>query len=813
MSTYIKAYLGTTPLFTDTSGAELIKNGLGTLNLSAANTYSGGTTINNGIVTTSIATGLGTGTVAVNGGALTINYGAFAFTFTNNLTGNGTVNLTAANAGVTTVPVFRPVSMSGFNGTVTMDTGFNNIFYQINPNSGSTFDGSAAKWVVNNQNANSFVYTTASLVKYGELSGNGKVSAANANTTLEVGALGTNSTFSGILLNNTFGGTLAFTKVGTGTLTLTGVNTYTGVTTISAGTLQIGTGTTGSIDNTSSIVNNGDLIFNKNSDFTIKGMTGTGNLTVNATSNGFITLGGNITQSGTVSISTLTTLANSAGLRQTNNTTITASSISITGQLGSNGAGSDSKVLTLDTSSTNGSILLDFYNGSSGRTATAAASIVANAGTGNVTIGAQAGRFSESGAWQPASLTGGINITAAFAQGALSVNTLTVNATAASTISSNLTFSANTTNNWTVSPGVTMSVSGRLAGSNASITKAGNGTLTLSNAANTYNGTTTINAGTLNVTGSTASSAMSIASGATLTGTGTVGAITLNTGGLVGAGTGTATVGKLTGSSLSIGSSSSYAFTIGNVNTSVAGTDYDQISLSGALTFSNTAANPFTVYLYGTPTGWSNTGIYRWDLITGATSMDDFVAASFAADFTNFGIAEGSRNGTWSFSSPTDGTIRLTYSGSDGTSTWNTATGSWNTAAQWSENAIPVNNNSLLFTGSGGTATNNISNSTLTSVNNISFESGAGAYTLAATAGSAGASGGTALAVIGSITNNSTNLQTLNTRSRWPVPPSSMPPREISPSGVSFRAMVASQRAEPTASPSRPPTPTPAAPR
>ena len=623
-------------------------------------------------------------------------------------------------------------------------------------------------------NAGTLQISSTGLLGGGAYSGN----IANNATLIYSGT--NNQTLSGVI-----SGSGALTHNASSTLTLTGVNTYTGVTTISAGTLQIGTGTTGSIDNTSSIVNNRAVIFNKNSDFTIKGMTGTGNLTVNATTGGFQRLGGNITLNGSVVINSRAGgSTGTAGIRQSAATTITAASISMNGILGS-GANDSNYALTLDTSAVNGAITLDLGNGQGGYVYNGASSLSANAGTGTLTWqGTNAQILTNASAQQsfssvPITLTGGLNISTNLNLSAGS-SVITLNAKNTSTVSGNLTLGNNSANTWTVDPSVTMTVSGILAGNNGSITKNGTGTLTLSNAANTYNGTTTINAGTLTISGSSTSSAITIASGGTLNatgtagattvnsggtliGTGTVGAITLNTGGLIGPGTGTATVGKLTGSSLSIGSSSGYAFTIGNVNASVAGTDFDQISLSGALTFNNTAANPFTVYLYGTPTGWSNTGIYSWDLITGATSMDDFVAASFATDFTNFGITAGSRNGTWSFSSPTDGTIRLTYAGSAGTSTWNTTTGSWNTAAQWSETAIPVNNNSLLFTGSGGTATNNISNSTLTSVNNITFESGAGAYTLAANVGSAGASGGTALAVAGAITNNSTNLQTINT--------------------------------------------------
>ena len=284
----------------------IVKNGPGSLAITVNNTYSGGTFVNAGTLTISTANGIGSGTATVNGGALTVNFGSAGYLFANSLAGIGTVNLTAANGTGIVTPFFQPVSLTGFIGTVTIDTGYNNIYYQINPNAGLTFDGSAAKWIVSNQNANSFAYTTASLVQFGELSGNGKVSCrVSLGSTLEVGALGTNSTFSGILLNNPFSGTLAFIKVGSGTLILSGINTYTGATAIGAGTLEI-TGLLGGGSYAGAIANSGTLRFGSTSNQTLSGIiSGIGGLTKSGTGTLTTTVANTYTGGTTVNAGTL----------------------------------------------------------------------------------------------------------------------------------------------------------------------------------------------------------------------------------------------------------------------------------------------------------------------------------------------------------------------------------------------------------------------------------------------------------------------------------------------------------------------------
>jgi autotransporter-associated beta strand protein len=72
------------------------------------------------------------------------------------------------------------------------------------------------------------------------------------NATLTVGNLNTDTTYAGIIQGNNGG----LTKVGTGTLTLTGTATYSGATSVSAGKLALST----NLANTSSVSVSGGIL-------------------------------------------------------------------------------------------------------------------------------------------------------------------------------------------------------------------------------------------------------------------------------------------------------------------------------------------------------------------------------------------------------------------------------------------------------------------------------------------------------------------------------------------------------------------------
>lgn len=250
----------------------LVKNGPGLVYVRNSNTFTGGTYLNGGTILAANASAFGTGTLNMSGGSMgtttaltianainvvgtnTIGHpaqGGNNITLSGALTGNGLLkNFVGTGGGSSSV--FFTGSLSGFTGTIDYtDNGAANAqWWRVGAN-GSTVDLSNASIVLHVGNVSNTVASknfgfadniSGATLKVGSLSGDGVFQSSFNNAgpnTLEVGALSTNSNFSGVLSGAAAGTNLALAKVGTGTLTLSGANTYTGATAVNAGTLAI----------------------------------------------------------------------------------------------------------------------------------------------------------------------------------------------------------------------------------------------------------------------------------------------------------------------------------------------------------------------------------------------------------------------------------------------------------------------------------------------------------------------------------------------------------------------------------------------
>ena len=367
--------------------AGLTKGGAGTLTLNGSNTYAGGTSITGGTVVVGSSTALGnsSGALTLNpglGNTATFRSGATGLTVANNIVLSSGTTAFDTNSNNTTLSgvlsSLGALSKTGA-GTLTL-TGNNTHTGGITISAGGialSGSGALADSEAINLAANGTSFDistiTASGDAIGSIAGASGSSITLGSKILTVGGDNTSTTFSGSL-----GGTGgALLKTGSGTLTLAGGNTYTGPTTISAGGLQIGNGdTTGSLSNSSTITNNGVLIFNRSNivaqgtDFTSTAISGSGSLVQSGT--------GTLTLSSANSYSGGTTL-NSGTLVLNNSTSIGTGALTINGGTLNNTSGNTITLTSNNPQNWNGNFA---FTGSNDL----------NLGTGAVAIGNAASR-------------------------------------------------------------------------------------------------------------------------------------------------------------------------------------------------------------------------------------------------------------------------------------------------------------------------------------------------------------------------------------------------------------------------------------
>jgi autotransporter-associated beta strand protein len=157
----------------------------------------------------------------------------------------------------------------------------------------------AGKWILTGTNTYTGGTTIANgLLQIGAGAASGNIGNGNI---INNGALNFNR--SGILtVSGGITGTGALTNDGSGTVILVADNTYSGGTTINAGTLQIGNGgASGKLNAAQPVINNGTLVFNSSSNFTLNGnISGSGSLVKNGS--GTLTLNGASAYTGTTGI-------------------------------------------------------------------------------------------------------------------------------------------------------------------------------------------------------------------------------------------------------------------------------------------------------------------------------------------------------------------------------------------------------------------------------------------------------------------------------------------------------------------------------
>lgn len=472
----------------------LTKTGSGTLTLAGANTHSGTTTISDGTLAIAHSSALQNSVVSLGSGSLAFD--AIDAATLGGLSDSGTLTLqnTAYNPVALTLDVgsglFSTPDFSGsftgsgsliksgagtqilsgdsdHSGGIIVQAGTLQITAENSFTGATTVNGGTL--VIGDADAlrNSTLVTTTtgtvdisslSSLNLGGLSGNGNLAAGPFSLSLNVGSNNTESTYSGVI-----SGDVDLTKSGTSTLILAGANTFTGEIYVNDGSLTL--------DHVQAAQNalvhlggNAPLYFKSISAATIGGLTGSGNVelvnegyaAVDLTLNVASGTGeddphhsGNIFGSGSVTKTGAGTQILSGNNSYSGGTTVQAGTLVLSGANTSTG----------DTTVTGGTLQLTNTN------ALQHSTLVTSSGGGTVTLENES-LFNLGG------LSGSGNLSSG-----MSSHTLSVGAN-----------HDNTSYSGVLSDGGPMNT--------LSLTKVGDGTLTLASA-NTFSGNTTVSGGTL----------------------------------------------------------------------------------------------------------------------------------------------------------------------------------------------------------------------------------------------------------------------------------------------------------------------------
>ncbi|WP_164156216.1 autotransporter-associated beta strand repeat-containing protein [Sandarakinorhabdus rubra] len=581
----------------------LTKTGGGILALNGANSYTGGTALSAGTIRVANDNALSSGALAMAGGT-TLAAGA--------------ADLVLANA-------------IGITGISTIDSGGNRFALDGVVSGGGTLSKQGSGTLVLNGNS----YTGGTALQAGTIEirrdsslGTGALAMAGGTTLRAIASdlilnnaistAGVGTIDSGPLsltLDGLISGPGSIAKVGAGTLVLSNANSYAGGTALNTGTILIGnssalgTGALAMAGGTTLVAGAPNLLVlnavstagvgtinTGTSTLTLAGIVsgagsiakvGTGTLVLNG-ANSYA--GGTTLAAGGITVGTSTALGSGA-LAMAGGTRLTAGADG----LGLANAISTAGIGTVDTGA-NTLALSGIVSGSGS---------IAKVGSGTLVLNG-ANTYAGGTALDAGAITVGSN--SALGTGALTAadGTRLNNGGSAVTLANAIALAGPA---FTIDSGAApavLTLAGVISG-NSSLTKTGSGILTLAGAS-TYAGPTTVTAGTLNVTGSLVS-AVNVNSGAGITGTGSVAALTVAAGGAINPGApGTSNIATLT--------ANGPASLLGTYTVNFAGATSDRVTATGDLVVGGTfavgsvTAPPLVNTVYTLASGATRTGTF-----------------------------------------------------------------------------------------------------------------------------------------------------------------------------------------------------------